>query len=135
MFTKGQIINRRRDIHGIYGGQQQGGICTPANHRLILLFTSEKGEEFGYRDGWTDTGLYQYSGEGMKGDMDFVRGNRAIRDHVRDGKQIFLFRTLKGGLAECYGEFEYHSHREVDMSDIREKLRKGIVFFLAEVRS
>jgi 5-methylcytosine-specific restriction protein A len=49
-FLERQTYNRRRDIHAVYGGQQQGGICTPSDHPVIFLFT------YGYGDGWTDDG-------------------------------------------------------------------------------
>ena len=29
-FQRGRIYNRRADVHARYGGQQQGGISTPA---------------------------------------------------------------------------------------------------------
>jgi hypothetical protein len=38
-FEVGRTYNRRRDIHGKYGGQMQGGICTPKNHPLVMAFT------------------------------------------------------------------------------------------------
>ena len=49
MFVQGQVY-RRRDLHDQYGGQQQGGISTPANHPIILLFTGKSGQQNGYAD-------------------------------------------------------------------------------------
>ena len=49
MFVQGQVY-RRRDLHDQYGGQQQGGISTPANYPIILLFTCESGQQYGYAD-------------------------------------------------------------------------------------
>ena len=40
-FVVGQVYNRHRDLHGHYGGQQQGGISTPAGYSLVFLFTGE----------------------------------------------------------------------------------------------
>ena len=37
MFEIGKIYNRRSDIHGIYKGQQYGGIATPAEHPYIFI--------------------------------------------------------------------------------------------------
>ena len=51
-FLERHTYNRRRDIHAIYGGQQQGGICTPTEHPVIFLFTGEAGGQHGYSDGW-----------------------------------------------------------------------------------
>lgn len=99
MFMPGKIYNRRKDIHEIYGGQQQGGICTPANHPIVIIFTGDSGNEFGYKDGMTAEGIYQYTGEGQLSHMQFIKGNKAIRDHVMNGKDLCLFEYVKKG--EC----------------------------------
>ena len=95
-FQEQQIYNRRRDIHAVYGGQPQGGICTPGDHPLIVVFTGESGEQHGYSDGWTSEGTFRYFGEGQVADMVFTRGNRAIRDHLWDGKTCSSFRREAG---------------------------------------
>jgi 5-methylcytosine-specific restriction protein A len=81
---------RRRDIHAQYGGQRQGGISTPVRQPFILLFTGT-GEHYGHHDGWEANGVYRYSGEGQAGDMVFTGGNKAIRDHAKNGKDLHLF--------------------------------------------
>jgi 5-methylcytosine-specific restriction protein A len=93
-WTVGKTYNRRRDLHDKYGGQRQGGISTPSAHPLIFLFTGESGAQYGYRDGPRPDGTCWYTGEGQVGDMEMVRGNRAIRDHVTDGKQLHLFEDV-----------------------------------------
>lgn len=87
---KGSIY-RRRDLHAAFDGQRQGGISTPAHK--ILLFTGFSGSQHGYEDGW-DEGVFCYFGEGQKGDMRWVRGNRAIRDHQSDNRDLCLFEML-----------------------------------------
>ncbi len=54
MFEVGRTYDRRSEIHGPYGGQQQGGISTPKNQPLVFLFTGESGEQYGYKDGWAN---------------------------------------------------------------------------------
>jgi 5-methylcytosine-specific restriction protein A len=71
---------------------------------LIFLFTGESGEQYGYEDGWDDNGVFLYTGEGQEGDMEFVRGNRAIRDHALDGKDLHLFQALGKGEGYRYLE-------------------------------
>jgi len=90
-FDIGKLYNRRRDIHDAYGGQEQGGVCTRRVAPFIFLFTGEAGGQFGYSDGPQEDGTFAYTGEGQHGDMEFTRGNRAIRDHVRDAKDLLLF--------------------------------------------
>jgi 5-methylcytosine-specific restriction protein A len=70
-FVIGRIYNRRRDIHGRYDGQRQGGISTPANHPIIFAFTGTSGAKHGYADAWTADGTFRYFGEGQEGDMTF----------------------------------------------------------------
>lgn len=72
MFIPGQIY-RRRDLHRDYGGQQQGGICTPSRFPIVLLFTGESGTQHGYRDGWQNDGLFLYTGEGQRGEPHHIR--------------------------------------------------------------
>jgi 5-methylcytosine-specific restriction enzyme A len=93
MFERGRPVFRR-ELHRELGGQWQGGISTPADKPIILLFTGEGGERYGYDDEWEPEGTFRYFGEGQEGDMQFVRGNRAIRDHAADGKELHLFQKL-----------------------------------------
>ncbi len=129
MFEKGKIYNRREDLHRKYGGQMQGGISTPAQHDFIMLFTSTTGEQYGYRDGWTDEG-YLYTGEGQKGNMEFVRGNRAIRDHKENGKSLHLFEYASMGHVEYIGEMKYKTHKFQQGEDVNGDQRQIIVFVL-----
>lgn len=94
MFEVGQVYDRRREIHGPYRGQWQSGISTPADRPFIFLFTGETGEQYGYRDGWEENGVFLYTGEGQVEDQQFTHGNRAIRDHAKDGKDLHLFESL-----------------------------------------
>lgn len=127
-FTIGEIY-RRRSLHDLFGGQQQGGISTPSKHNFIMLFTSETGEQYGYNDGWKD-GKYLYTGEGQRGDMQFVRGNAAIRDHHERDKKLHLFRYVKMGHVEYLGEMVYVAHHLRKGPDVDGKMRQVIVFEL-----
>jgi 5-methylcytosine-specific restriction enzyme A len=133
MFEIGRVYNRRSEIHGPYGGQWQGGISTPRDRPFIFLFTGESGEQYGYRDGWDDNGVFLYTGEGQEGDMEFVRGNRAIRDHALDGKDIHLFQAL--GKSEGYryiGRFVCSTWEFRRGMDLNGDERQVIVFHLVQ---
>ena len=103
MFVQGQVY-RRQDLHRQFGGQYQGGISTPNNYPLILLFTGESGQRYGYSDGWTDEGVFLYTGEGQRGDMEFVLGNSAIRNHANNGEDIHLFSQAARGEVRYEGQ-------------------------------
>jgi hypothetical protein len=106
-FEVGRVYNRRNEIHGRFGGQQQGGISTPARVNCIFLFTGTAGEQHGYRDGWNDDGVFLYTGEGQSGDMEFIRGNLAIRDHAVNGRDLHLLESLgKGEGCRYQGRFD-----------------------------
>jgi 5-methylcytosine-specific restriction protein A len=129
-YQVGQVYNRRRDIHGRFGGQQQGGISTPGNFPVIFAFTGASGSAHGYADGWTVDGTYRYFGEGQTGNMVWKGGNTAIRDHCAAGEDILLFETLDHGLVRFMGEFVcagYQIERAPDRLGIE---RDALVFNL-----
>lgn len=96
-FEVGALYNRQKQIHGVFGGQQQGGISTPKEHPLVIAFTGEAGVSHGYHDFWDDDEVFHYFGEGQVGDMKYVAGNRAIGEHVKDGKTLVVFQMMGKG--------------------------------------
>lgn len=133
MFKKGAIYNRREDIHAQFGGNMQSGIVTCTSDPFVFLFSSLRGEEFGYKDGWNSDGTYSYSGEGQYGNQAFVRGNRAIRDHVANGKELHLFERHDPGTYKYVGQFAVSSSKVVKAKDTDGRERELIKFLLREV--
>lgn len=129
-FVVGQVYNRRNDLHGRYDGQQQGGISTPAKYPFIFLFTGASGSEYGYRDEFQTDGTFWYTGEGQRGDMSMVRGNRAIRDHATDGNELHLFEAIGEGEVRYLGRSYYLDHHWEERRDASDRLRRAIVFEL-----
>lgn len=132
MFIQGQTYTRR-NLHQLYGGQQQGGISTPSGHSFIMLFTGDQGQQYGYRDGWNDEGVFLYTGEGQVGDMAFVRGNRAIHDQIADGKDLHLFEYLQRGQVRYVGQMICTGFQERRAPDKDGNQRKVIVFELQPI--
>jgi len=132
MFVVGKRYSRAKDIHDQYGGTRQSGISPSGSHPFIFLFSGDSGETYGYEDGWQkDDGVFLYTGQGQVGDMEFKRGNKAIQNHVADGKQLFLFRAIgKGQPVEFVGEFECASIDFADGPDVNGNRRKTIRFNL-----
>lgn len=131
-FEKGKRYLRKK-IHVLYGGQQQGGISTPKNHPIILLFDTSRGAEYGYRDGFTDEGIYEWTGEGQTGIMTISRGNRAILTHTETKKQIHLFKETEPGWVKYVGEMVSLGYFLFEGEDKKGNLRKLIVFNLAPI--
>lgn len=129
MFTPGQVY-RRRDLHSQFGGQNQGGISTPAGRNVVFLFTGETGEQYGYSDGWTDEGIFFYTGEGQRGDMSFVRGPAAIRGHSSQGKDLHLFSSAQRGHVRYEGQMVFTGFQYRAAPDIDGNMRQAIVFEL-----
>lgn len=123
------------DIHEVYGGGRQSGISPSSAYPFIFIFTGQTGETYGYEDGWSEQeGVYLYSGEGQAGDMEFTRGNRAIRNHVSDGKQLLLFRALgKRKPVRFMGEFICASYDFGTGPDREGNARRTIRFHLVPV--
>ena len=134
MFVKGKSYFRR-DLHARYGGQEQTGISTPSDYPLIFLFTSKKGEKYGYHDGWTKEGVFLFFGEGQSGNMSFTRGNKALRDHIKDGKDVCLFAYIDRGVVRFVDQMLYVGYELRAAQDINNNLRTVIVFELVSLRA
>lgn len=136
MFLEGADYSRTIDIHGRFGGQRQGGISTPAKLPYVFIFTGKSGEMHGYNDGWREDGVFLYTGEGQVGDMRFVAGNRAIRDHAHEGKDLFLFEALgKGKPVRFVGRFACASWGTFRGKDREGNDRECIQFHLVKLPS
>jgi len=74
--------------------------------------------------------VFRYFGEGQIGDMVFERGNRAIRDHQADGKDLLMFQTLGREGIRFLGQFECASYSTELAPDRKGSGRSAIVFEL-----
>jgi 5-methylcytosine-specific restriction protein A len=99
-----------------------------------MLFSGETGQQYGYRDGWVE-GVFEYSGEGQFGDMPMVRGNRAVRDHARNGKDLHLFETQGGGQVQYVGQMVCAGTKTREAPDLDGNMRRAIIFDLVPVES
>lgn len=135
-FKVGALYHRRDEIHARFGGQRQGGISTPKDSPVVILFTGEAGATHGYRDRWENDHLLHYFGEGQIGDMTYTGGNRAILRHDVDGKVLLLFQMMGKGRPYRYlGEFQLagQPYEKPNVPDTRGNPRKAIVFPLRPV--
>ena len=135
MFKKNKKYNRLNDLHKKYGGNRQGGISNCPDHPIIFIFSGPTGKKHGYEDGWDEENYFRYSGQGQKGDMKFISGNKSILNHQKNKKRIFLFeKTKTPGFWMFKDElqlvdYDYYNITYEDEDDNnREKIRKGIKF-------
>ena len=131
MFVQGQVY-RRRDLHTQFGVQQQGGINTPSKFTFVLLFTGDSGAQHGYRDGWQEDGLFSYTGEGQIGER-FVLGNRAIRDHTQNEKDLPLFEQAHHAHVRYIGQFVCSGSHLQWLPERDGSLRQAIIFELTPI--
>jgi hypothetical protein len=131
--TPGDRI-KRTDLHERYGGRRQGGISPSRVSRNVFLVTAPEGRAYGYvYDGYGEDGFFHYTGEGQLGDQQMTQGNRAIRDHVEEGRELHLFDAY-GTELEYAGQFRYHDDYQADAPEIGTgQLRKVIVFRLEQL--
>jgi len=101
--------------------------------KSILIFTGPTGHKYGYVDEWIDDTTFLYTGEGQVGDMEMVRGNRAILDHEKDGKELLLFEILSEGYVRYIGEMECVGHEWRTGPDVEGKDREIVRFRLKRV--
>ncbi|HEL4111038.1 TPA: HNH endonuclease [Stenotrophomonas maltophilia] len=136
-FEVGALYNRQKQIHGVFGGQQQGGISTPKEHPLVIAFTGEAGVSHGYHDFWDDDEVFHYFGEGQVGDMKYVAGNRALGEHTKDGKTLVVFQMMGKGRPYRYlGRFMCQSsYVRPGTPDRDGQPRSAIVFRLKSIEA
>lgn len=128
-FIPEQIYNRRNELHAIYGGNRQSGICPSVSFPYIFIFTGKSGKEHGYEDGWDNPNVFTYTGEGQSGDMQFTRGNLALKEHLNKGKRVFLFESAGKGFVKFKSEVEFFDSDYFETLDTSGKVRIGIKFF------
>lgn len=129
LFIPDQVYHRRNDIHALYGGNWQGGICPSSTHPYIFIFSGKSGHQHGYEDGWDNPNVFSYTGEGQSGDMKFIRGNLALRDHKTNGKKVFLFEFVSKGYVKFKCEVEVFDADYFETHDTSGNQRTGIKFF------
>jgi 5-methylcytosine-specific restriction enzyme A len=128
-FIPNHLYNRRADIHLHYGGNWQSGICPSAEFPYIFIFSGKAGHQHGYKDGWDNPNIFTYTGEGQKGDMKFIKGNLALRDHLKNGKRVFLFEIESKGYVRFISEVEFFDVDYFETHDTKGDIRQGIKFF------
>lgn len=135
--VEGAIYSRRDDIHARFGGSMQSGIAPAPKSGLVLIFTGDEGERYGYSDQWDAEGhTFTYTGHGQEGDMDFLRGNRAVRDHVQDGKALLVFEKVhRSGRYRYIGEMQCAGVTESRGPDANGIDRRIIQFQLVRLRA
>jgi hypothetical protein len=133
--TPGDRI-RRTDLHAQYGGRRQGGISpSKVSDNVFLITDPDRGEQHGYvYDGTRDDGYFHYTGEGQYGDQQMVQGNRAVRDHKAEGRDLQLF-SADGTELTYIGQYAYVSDYTADAPETNHgPLRSVIVFRLEQLQ-
>lgn len=136
-YVVGALYNRRIHIHERFGGSRQSGITKSSTGNFVFAFTSLSGARHGYMDFWDDAGAFHYFGEGQSGDMELVRGNRAIGFHKKEGRRLLVFQSLGHGAPYRFlGEFQLEvAYKKPNIPDTVGNLRTAIVFKLLPMES
>jgi hypothetical protein len=130
--TPGNLLTRR-EVHDRFGGRRQGGISPSRETPVVMFFTDpDTGHRHGYYDGLDADNLFNYVGEGQRGDQRLVQGNKAILQHREDGRTLEGF-AASGRDVTYLGEFELADiyERDAHETDDKDTLRKVIVFRLS----
>jgi 5-methylcytosine-specific restriction protein A len=127
-FIPNQTI-KRSEIHDRFGGSRMSGISPTANFPYIFIFTGAQGKQHGYEDAWDNPNVFSYTGEGQAGDMKFIKGNLALREHKENGKRVFLFEYVSSGIVKFITELVVFDFDFFETFDSSKKLRQGIRFF------
>ncbi len=127
---------RRTEMHAEYGGRRQGGISpSKVSDNVFLITAPSIGERHGYvYDGPREDGYYHYTGEGQYGDQLMVQGNRAIRDHESERRDLQLF-SATGPELTYIGQYGYVDDYTADAPETNNgPLRSVIVFRLRQLQ-
>lgn len=121
---------KRKALHRRYGGREQGGISPSRESPNVFLFTDPKrGEKHGYiYDGLREDGYYDYTGEGQSGDQQMIQGNRAIRDHKLEGRELHLFKA-SGEKVLYVGQYEYADHYPGEAGQTGKDGKRAVIVF------
>lgn len=126
-------LYKRSSIHDEFGGNRQGGIAPSAKFPYIFIFSGKSGSQFGYKDGWDNSNIYSYTGEGQEGDMKFIKGNLALKEHLNTGKKVLFFEIEGKGLVKFVSELEFFDADYFETPDKNGEIRIGIRFFLKRI--
>jgi len=128
-------VYKRADLHSRFGGSRIAGIVPAKHEPLVLLFHTEEPAHQFYRDGFGADGLYWYCGEGTSGDMSWSAGNRAVRDHMQQGRSLMFFERFrrKGGLWRFSFVMQFVRFKEEERPDARGQRRRAFVFGLLPI--
>lgn len=122
---------RRSELNARYGGRRYGGISPSRQSDNVFLFTDqERGAVHGYiYDGFNpEDGLYHYTGEGQEDDQRMIQGNRAVRDHAAEERELHLFDS-SDGIATYLGQFEYVDDRQEDAHQTKKVGERKVIVF------
>ena len=128
-------VYSKKDLHDYFNGQQQGGISTPSDYPIILLFDTDRGQEYGYNDIWTEEGIFLWVGEGTRGDQKFTRGNKALLNHLEAEEEVFLFKHRESNLYEYVDQMLCIGFKWKKGFDVTGNIRDIIEFQLVRVNS
>lgn len=82
---------------------------------------------------WENENVFSYTGEGQRGDMEFTRGNLALKDHVRNGRRVFLFQQSRRGFVRFVSEMTFFDADYYNTYDTHGNQRVAIKFFFKRV--
>lgn len=131
-FTPGKEY-RRKELHNQSGGMRQSGIAPSRRVPVVFIFTGETGEQYGYEDEFEEDGTLIYTGEGQIGNMIYDRGNKAIRNHQEDSRELHVFRKENDGLVTYIGQYTYEESFREPLLDREGNERSAIRFKLRPI--
>jgi hypothetical protein len=147
IFTVGDLLTRIQILAGRGGNFQAGIVVSRATSEVLVFSDPKAGRKSGYDwDGWVDAdqNVFYYTGEGSKGDQEFTRGNKALRDSAAEGLTIHVFLAAgkvagsQATLQRYVGEFNIDADtgwRREEGIDGDGEARSAIVFELTRVGS
>jgi len=119
----------RKHLHDQFKGNRQSGISSSSAYPYIFIFTGKSGIAHGYEDRWINENTFEYTGEGQKGDMTFIKGNKALLNHKQDGKSVFLFEILGKGKIRFLAELQLNQEPMIALARNSSGINRKVIKF------
>jgi ribosomal protein S10 len=131
--VRGDIL-RRQDLHAMYGGNRQAAVSPSRAAGALFLFSNGAGASYGIPDRWTGPNEFELCLVVEPPGESWDTASRAIRDHQKAGRRLYLFHELDPGNVRFLGRVELRGHHVQEVKDRRGRAHTAVVFTLRESR-
>lgn len=125
---------RRDDLHRQLGGNRKSTVSPSKRAGGLFLFSADAAAAYGIQDGWRGPNEFEFCVVVDDPGQEWDTASRAIRDHQRADRRLYVFRMENPELCRFQGRFEHRGYRTEAVTDRFGRTRTAVVFTLRESR-